>query len=308
MLLNIILLIIGFVLLVQGANAFIAGASATARKMHIPEIIIGLTVVALGTSLPEASVSISSVLHGADSIGIGNILGSNISNILLILGATALISPLSVRKNTVHYAIPFVCFVSLLLLVIGTRYGAITFYSALVFCALFILFLLYLIIAGKNQKTDTPAPQDVSVLKIILLIVLGVAALIFGSNMIVDSATNIARILNVSERIIGLTIVAFGTSLPELVTCIVAAIKRHSDLAIGNIVGSNISNILFVLGVTGLIEPIPFDNAFIPDAVIGTWASVLLLAFTMYKYRLSRLGGAIFLASYIIYISYVIFA
>jgi cation:H+ antiporter len=302
MIFNIILLIVGFALLSKGADVLVEGASAMARKFNVPEIIIGLTIVACGTSAPEAAVSISSVTGGATGVGVGNILGSNIANILLILGVSALISNLYVQKNTIFYEIPFVAFISLLLMFMGWQYGMISRISALILCGLFMAFLFYLYVIGKNQKDDAQPIEDMSYLKMILFVVFGIAALIIGAKITVNSAVDIAHALGVSERVIGLTVIAFGTSLPELVTCVVAAIKKHSDIAIGNIIGSNIFNILFVLGITGLIRPIPFENAFLIDSVWGIVATVLLWIFVVHDKVLNKTKGLVFLSLYAIYI------
>ncbi len=302
MIISIILLIVGFFLLSKGADVLVDGASALARKFNVPEIVIGLTIVACGTSAPEAAVSISSVINGASGVGVGNILGSNIANILLILGVSAMISNLYIQKNTIWYEIPFVAFISVLLMFIGWRYGTISCSSAIVLCVLFLLFLFYLFMVSKKQKDDTPAIENMSNLKMILFIILGIIALVFGAKITVNSAIAIANALSVPERIIGLTVVAFGTSLPELVTCIVAAIKKHSDIAIGNIVGSNIFNILFVLGITGLIQPIPFEHAFIIDSVWGIMATILLWIFVVNDKKLTKPKGFVFLVLYALYV------
>ena len=302
MIISIILVIVGFFLLSKGADVLVDGASALARKFNVPEIVIGLTIVACGTSAPEAAVSISSVINGASGVGVGNILGSNIANILLILGVSAMISNLYIQKNTIWYEIPFVAFISVLLMFIGWRYGTISCSSAIVLCVLFLLFLFYLFMVSKKQKDDTPAIENMSNLKMILFIILGIIALVFGAKITVNSAIAIANALSVPERIIGLTVVAFGTSLPELVTCIVAAIKKHSDIAIGNIVGSNIFNILFVLGITGLIQPIPFEHAFIIDSVWGIMATILLWIFVVNDKKLTKPKGFVFLVLYALYV------
>ena len=304
MLMNIILLIAGFLFLTYGADMFIDGASALARRFHIPEIVIGLTVVAFGTSLSEASVSIASVLHGADGVAIGNILGSNIANIFLVLGITAIITTLSIQKNTIRYEIPFVGFITVLLMWVGATYGVISRFWSGVLVALLCLFLFYLVCCSRREiESDAPAP-NMSGIKMILFLVVGIAAVIFSSNLIVDSSVNIARAINISERVIGLTVIAFGTSLPELVTCIVAAIKKRSDLAVGNIIGSNIINILFVLGVTGLIKPIPFEPAFLIDGAVGVIAIVMLWLFVFRCGKLTRNNGIVLLLSYFIYLGY----
>ncbi len=302
MVINFILLIIGFLFLAKGADVLVDGSCALARRFRIPEIIIGLTVVACGTSAPEAAVSISSVIQGASGVGVGNILGSNIANILLILGVSALISNLSVQKNTILYEIPFVVFISVLLMFMGWQYGMVSRAGALILCGLFACFLGYLFVIANRQTQRQDKPEKTSAIKIGAYIVFGIAALVVGAKLTVNSAVDIARALNVSERVIGLTIIAFGTSLPELVTCIVAAIKKRSDIAIGNIIGSNIFNILFVLGVTGLIKPIPFDGAFLVDSVWGIVATVLLWLFVVRDGKLTRINGLLFLGLYAVYI------
>lgn len=302
MIISILLLIFGFLLLSKGADILVDGASAMARKFNIPEIVIGLTIVACGTSAPEAAVSISSVLHGATGVGVGNILGSNIANIFLILGVSALVSNLCIQKNTVLYEIPFVAFISVLLMFMGWQYGMVSCVGALVLCILFMLFLLYLFVVSKNQNDEKPAIEKMSYFKMILFVILGIIALVFGAKITVNSAIDIARALSVSERVIGLTVVAFGTSLPELVTCIVAAIKKRSDLVIGNIIGSNIFNILFVLGVTGLIQPILFEHAFLVDAAWGICATVLLWLFVFRDRKLTWINGLCFLILYGVYV------
>ena len=301
MILNIIFLICGFLLLAKGADVLVDGASAIARKLNIPEIVIGLTIVACGTSAPEAAVSISSLLQNAAGVGVGNILGSNVVNILLILGICALITNLHVQKNTVFYEIPFVVFVSVLLMFIGWQYEAIYRGGALILFGLFMLFLFYLFIISKQQHENREV-KNMSSIKMVSFVLFGIVALVFGAKLTVDSAVNIARALNISERVIGLTIIAFGTSLPELVTCVVAAIKKHSDMVIGNIIGSNIFNILFVLGITGLITPIPFEHAFLIDATWGIVAAVLLWVFFANDRKLSRKEGFLLLSLYIFYV------
>lgn len=302
MIISILFLILGFVLLSRGADMLVDGASAIARKFSIPEIVIGLTIVACGTSAPEAAVSISSVITGSAGVGVGNILGSNIANILLILGVSALISNLYVQRNTVLYEIPFVCFISLLLMFMGWQYGIVSHGGAAILCILFSLFILYLFIISQRQKTDNLPAENMSMTKMVLFVIFGIIALTFGAKITVDSAIHIAHALQVSERIIGLTLVAFGTSLPELVTCIAAALKKRSDIVIGNIVGSNIFNILFVLGITGLIQPIPFESAFLVDSAIGIVASVLLFIFVFYDRKLNKIKGAVFLFLYVLYL------
>jgi cation:H+ antiporter len=301
MIINIIVLVIGLFALIKGADILVRGASAVAKKIHIPEVVIGLTIVACGTSAPETAISISSVLNGAEGIGLGNVLGSNVINTLFVLGVCALISHLCVKQNTILYEIPFVAFVSVLLMFIGWRYGVISRGASFCLLCLFVLFLLYLFKTCKDDSNDISAIEDMSFIKMILFIGFGIATLVIGAEMTVNSSVNIAHILNISERIIGLTLVAVGTSLPELVTCVVATAKKHSDIAIGTIVGSNLFNMLFVLGITGLIQPIYFDSAFLIDSAWGTSAIILLFLFIMYDSNLSRDKGILFLILYSIY-------
>ena len=294
-------------LLVRGADAFVDGSVAVARRWHIPEIVIGLTIVAMGTSAPEAAVSIASAFHGANGVAIGNVLGSNIANIFLVLGLTAAISALPVGKNTVRYEIPFVGAITLVLMWLGWRYGMISHWGATLLCVLFVGFIGYLFfVSGGEQSDDMPPAKQMSGIKMLIYIIGGIIALVIGSNLTVNSAVEIAHVLNVSDRIIGLTVVAVGTSLPELITCVVAAFKGQSDIAVGNIVGSNIFNILFVLGIAGIIQTIPFDMAFLTDGAIAMLAVVLLFAATARTGKLSRSMGILFVALYVFYIGYTI--
>lgn len=305
MLLNIFLLVLGFVLLTRGADVFVDGAAAISRRLHIPEIVIGLTVVAMGTSAPEAAVSILGNLHGAAGISVGNIIGSNIANILLILGVAACVSTLKLTRNTVRYEIPFVILITALLGFMGFQYGEIGRVSAAVLLALFVLFLAYSFVVSKSDVSDEVA-ESKSGFHIFVMIVAGLVALIFGSDMIINSATEIARYLGVPGRIIGLTIVAFGTSLPELSTCIVAAIKKKSDLVVGNIIGSNIFNILFVLGVAGMVGTIPFDYNFISDAIIATLVACVLWIVSVRNHKIGRWSGILFVVLYVVYIAHLV--
>ena len=306
MLVDLILLVVGFVLLIKGADYFVDGASSLATRMCIPPIIIGLTVVAMGTSAPEAAVSISSALHGSNAIAIGNVLGSNIANVFLILGVTALITTLTVQKNTVRYEIPFVGLITLLLCWMGAQYGVISRAGAGLLLVLFVMFLGYLFIISRNTECSIEETKTLSQAKIALYIILGLVALVWGSNLTVESACALARYVGVSERVIGLTIIAIGTSLPELVTSVIAARKGESDIAIGNIVGSNIFNILFVLGIAGIILPIPFNPAFLFDGAIALMAAVLLFMFIARKKILTRGPGILFILIYIAYLVWLI--
>ena len=308
MILDIIILIVGFVLLIKGADFLVVGASGIAEKFHIPPIVIGLTIVAFGTSAPEAAISISAGLKGATGIAIGNVLGSNIMNILLILGITACIVPLKVEKNTIWREIPFMFGITVLLVVMGQISGKIGFLAGCIFWILFIAFLLYLLrMSMRSQQEIVECPHKKQPMWVLALVtVIGLGAIILGSNMTVDSASDIASRLGMSDRLIGLTIVAFGTSLPELVTSITAAQKNNVDIAIGNIVGSNIFNILFVLGTTCLVATVPYASKFLIDGIVCIGATVLLWLCVVKTKELKRWGGALFLLGYAGYFVYLL--
>ncbi len=307
MLLSIILLIIGLTLLSKGADFFIDGASNLALKFKIPAIIVGLTVVAMGTSAPEASVSIASALKGINGVAIGNIIGSNIANIFLILGVTSIICALNIQKNTIKYEIPFVGFITILLCALGSFFGEVNRLGAIVLLFFFALFFVYLFKISKESNNFAVEEKTLSLFKIVLFVLGGLAALVYGSNLTVNSAVDIAQRLHVSDRIIGLTIIAIGTSLPELITCVVAALKKQSDLAVGNIIGSNIFNILFVLGITGVIEPIEFSADFFFDGFIALFTVILLFVYTAKSKVLAKWQGVTFLLLYFGYIASLIY-
>lgn len=300
-----IVLVIGFIMLMKGADWFVDGSSKIADRFGIPQLVIGLTIVACGTSAPEAAVSITAALRGSAEITIGNVVGSNIINILLILGITAVIIPLAVQNSTKKYEIPFVIVISGLLLLLGNNDGVISFSDGVILCALFVLFLIYLLYLAKSEKASLEevetAKKNESIFKMLVLILIGMGLIIWGSDVSVGAATELANMLGLSERFIGLTIVAFGTSLPELITSITAAIKGNADIAIGNIVGSNIFNILFVVGITAIITPITFSSNFVFDCIICISAAALLLLCVTKKNKLTRAGGVIMLASYAVY-------
>lgn len=301
MLVQIILLAAGFMLLVKGADWFVDGASEIAAKLHIPQLIIGLTIVAMGTSAPEAAVSISAALKGSADITIGNIAGSNILNILIILGLSAAITPLAVERSTTHREMPFLLGISLLLLVQGWD-GSISLLDGLVLTVLFVIFLIYLLVKAKRQpEQGVEEVKQRGVWQMLLLTAVGLAAIVLGSNLAVDAACTIARLWGISERFIGLTIVALGTSLPELFTSVTAARKGNADIAIGNIVGSNIFNILFVVGLSALVIPVPFAAAFRFDSAVAAAAAGLLLACCAGAGKLKRWHGAVMLAGYAAY-------
>ena len=304
MLIELVLLIVGFAMLIKGADIFVEGAAGIAAKFGIPQLVIGLTIVAMGTSAPEAAVSIAAALKGTADITIGNVVGSNIINVLIILGVTAVIVAVAVQQSTVRYEIPFVILVSVVLLVMGAMDGAIGRLDGMILWLLFIVYLAYLFLMAKHGKEEKENHDDAPVWKLLLFVVIGVALIVIGADVSVDSASEIARVIGLSERFIGLTIVALGTSLPELCTSVVAATKGKADLAIGNIVGSNIFNILFVVGTTALIIPVPFNPAFVVDSGVAIGAAVLLWLCVCTKKKLTRAGGVVMLLTYAGYFAY----
>ncbi len=315
--LNILLLIVGFALLIKGADFFVDGASGIADRFGIPQIVIGLTIVAFGTSLPECAVSLTAAFDGNTGVAIGNVLGSNILNILIILGVCACILPLSVQKNTLRFEIPFVILITVVLVLFGYFSGWLAITAGLVLLGLFILFFVYLIFISKQEAKERAAAEKDApteskpkkpIWKLIIMTVIGLVAIVLGSNFAVDGATYLAQRIGISERFIGLTVVSLGTSLPELVTSAVAGKKGNSDIAIGNIVGSNIFNILFVLGTTALICPIPYEPRFVIDGLIAIAAAVMLLFCILIdpKKKLGRVAGALMLVSYAGYFAYLL--
>lgn len=304
MLIQLVLLAVGFVLLVKGADWFVDGAASIAAKLGIPQLVIGLTIVAMGTSAPEAAVSLTAAFHGNADITIGNVVGSNIMNVLVILGLAAMICPMVVAKLTVFVDIPVTLVMSLVLFGLGVD-GSISRLDAAILLVVFIGYLSYLFLMTKKGLISGEGEEEVakiqSVPKALLFTALGLALIIVGSSLAVDAASAIAKMLGLSERFIGLTIVALGTSLPELFTSVAAAIKKNPDMAIGNIVGSNIFNILFIVGLSGMVIPVPFASAFRFDTLVATATMLLLFLLSLPKRRLGRVAGFILLAGYIAY-------
>lgn len=299
---QIVFLVFGFVMLIKGADWFVDGASGIATKFGIPQLVIGLTIVAMGTSAPEAAVSISAAVSGNADITIGNIVGSNILNILIILGVSATITTISVAKSTMKYETPFMIAITILLLLFGFD-GKIGLIDGIIHLAAFATYLTYLFIMAKKSKdehNDKPE-KKMNIIKAIIFTIIGLGLIIMGSNVTVDAATKIAEAFGVSERFIGLTIVALGTSLPELFTSVSAARKGNADIAIGNIVGSNIFNILFVVGLSSIIIPVPFASNFIFDTIVAIIAAVMLLLCCLKTKSLKRWAGILMLISYAVY-------
>jgi cation:H+ antiporter len=311
--LQLLLLVFGFVLLVKGADFFVDSVSDIASHFGIPQMIIGLTIVAFGTSAPEAAISITAAINGSGGVAVGNIIGSNIMNVWLILGISALVSPMIVKKNTIRYEIPFTILISTIFLLMGIFNNNLTFICGIILWVFMIIFMIYLFISAKKEMKKNNELIEIQTEKkkinlplTILITILGGVAIVVGANLTVNAATSIARVCGISEGIIGLTIVAFGTSLPELVTSVTASKKGKNDIAIGNIVGSNIFNILFVVGTASLITPITFDNSFIIDGIIAVVAIATLWILTVKRKKLSRIGGLAMLIMYAIYFAYLL--
>jgi len=317
--LTYILLIAGFVLLIKGAGYFVDGASAIAGKLHVSPLIVGLTIVSLGTSAPEAVVSIIAALEDNGDMVIGNVLGSNIINISLMLGVTALISPMIIERETQTREIPFSLAAAVLLIIfmsdrflLSAESSEIGRLDGVLLLAGIVLFLYYIFVKARRTKEATlddeakKSGNDSSWFKNIALFVIGLAGIIFGGNLVVDSASTIALSLGMSQALVGLTIVAIGTSLPELTTSISAARKGEAGMALGNLIGSNIFNILFVLGISAVISPLSVSDSLFADVWILIAISVILLILALWKGRLSRLGGGVLAALYLVYLVYII--
>lgn len=309
--LQLFLLVLGFVMLIKGADWFVDGASGIADRLGIPPIIIGLTIVAMGTSAPEAAISISSALKGSADIAVGNVIGSNILNVLIILGITSVIVPVAVNKTTIKYEIPFVILITAVFAALGLYDGRINITDGFVLILFFIIYLSYLFVMAKKswggQNHDGGERVKRKMPRLLAAVVIGCAVIVLGSNVAVDAASEIAKICGMSERFIGLTIVALGTSLPELVTSVMAACKGNADIAIGNIVGSNIFNILFVIGISSVITPVIYQREFFADSLICIGSVVLLLLLLLNReHSLKRWGGIIMLLGYAGYFVYLI--
>jgi len=309
-----ILLIIGFILLIKGADGFVSGASSIAKRFNIPSLIIGLTIVAFGTSAPEAAVSINAALSGQNDMAVANVVGSNIFNLSFVIGATALVHPIKVQKSTIIKEFPFVILASIVLAILShdTRFqgyseNALTKADGLMLLSLFIIFMYYLIEMAFSGKDSAEEEIEVMSLgKSILYSVLGVLGIIIGGDLVVDSASNIAISWGMSQNLVGLTIVSVGTSLPELVTSITAARKGESDIAIGNAVGSNIFNILFVLGISSFIHSISVHPIVFADMLVMLLISLISFIFASTKKTINKAEGGVLIALYVLYMIFVI--
>jgi cation:H+ antiporter len=315
-LLTYLLFVLGFVLLIKGADLLVTGASSVAKKMRVSDLVIGLTIVAFGTSAPELFVNIFASIDGNTEIAIGNILGSNIANILLILGIAACIYPLAVQKTTTWKEIPFSLLAALVVGVLANDQlidkrdsSALNRSDGIVLLGFFCIFMFYIIdIAKKTRSAHDESIKPMPNWKSVVYIVLGLTGLVFGGNWIVDGAVKIASSFGVSQSLIGLTVVAVGTSLPELATSAVAAYRKNTDIAIGNVVGSNIFNIFWILGLSSIIKPLPFQPASNADILMTIVASVLLFAFVFIgkRHLLQRWQGVMFILVYAVYTAYLI--
>ena len=314
MIISIFFIIVGFALLILGADWLVNGASSIAKKFHIPEIIIGLTIVSIGTSMPELFVSTTSALEGLSDMSIGNVVGSNLCNLLLILGLSTIIKPVKFQKETRLFEIPMCLIFTVIFIVLCNTDGTINKVEAVLLLLLFLLFITYTIFMAKKQSSQEKQEEVktqkklLPILKDILWIVLGVIGLKIGGDLAVDNAVNIANYFGVSEKIIGLTILAVGTSLPELVTSVTAAIKGNSDIAIGNIIGSNIFNMLLIIGVAAFINPISYNFSYNMDLIVLVVATLILALFPVIppKNEMSRANGIIYFLMYVGYIGYLL--
>lgn len=302
----LLLLVLGFVLLIKGADYFVDGASSVAKKFRIPSIIIGFTIVAMGTSLPECAVSVTASLANNNALAISNVVGSNIFNLMVVCGASAIFAPLAIQKSTLLKEFPFSIFCALLLLVLGYTSFNLGRMEGIVLLVLFLVYLLWMIFSALKNRQEID--EDVNILptwKCLLFIIGGAIAIKYGGDFVVDGASFIATKMGFSQNLIGLTIVALGTSLPELVTSIVAARKNEVDMALGNAIGSNIFNILLVLGVAGAISPVAFIMENVIDIILLTIMSsyVWILAWT--KNHINKIEGISMIAIYVIYLIYI---
>lgn len=311
-----IILLIGFVFLIKGADFFVEGSSSIAKKFNIPSLIIGLTIVAFGTSAPEAAVSITAAIKGQNEMAIANIVGSNIFNVLFVIGATAMIKPIHVKKSTILKEFPFCILSSIVLAILaydirfqGYSENILTRADGLIFLTLFIIFMYYLIdmAINSNDTTDEENYKIMPLPKSIILSILGLLGIIVGGNFVVNGASDIAMSWGMSENLVGLTIVAVGTSLPELVTSMTAARKGESDIAIGNVVGSNIFNILFILGISSCISNIPVQIEAFTDMIIMIATTLIVYILAISKKKINRIEGVMVTLLYIAYLVFIIY-
>ena len=300
-----LLLTIGFVMLVKGSDWFVDGAASIAAKFHIPQIIIGLTIVAMGTSAPEAAVSITAAMGGNADITVGNIIGSNLLNVLIILGLASAIVPIAVGNSTQKIDAPFMIAISAVFLALGWD-GTITRLDGVVLLVLFVSYIGYMIWEALHSDEEGDEIKEMKVWQMLLATAGGLALVVWGADVAVGAATELATIFGMSERFIGLTVVALGTSLPEMFTSVTAARKGNADIAIGNIVGSNIFNILFVVGLSSMIINVPFAPNFRIDMAVAVAASLFMWVASLKQKKLVRWHGIVMLAGYVAYFLYLL--
>ena len=306
--LSYVILVLGFVLLTKGADYFVEGAAAAAKKMRIPTFIIGMTIVAMGTSAPECAVSVTAALKHNNELAVSNAVGSNIFNLMVVCGVCAVIMPLSVQAGILKREFPFSILVALFLLGLGATNMSVNRVDGGILLTVFALFLFWMVYSAKKSRKngeDEEEIQDLSTLKCLIFMAGGLAAIIFGGDWVVDAASVIAKSFGMSQNLIGLTVVAFGTSLPELVTSIAAARKNQADMALGNVIGSNIFNILLILGLAATISPLSFNQENMIDIGILIIMSAEVFFFAQRGYCLSRMQGAVLLIEYAAYVTYI---
>ena len=318
----ILILVIGFVLLIKGADFFVEGSSSVAKKFHVPAMLIGMTIVAMGTSLPECAVSVTASLANNNSLAVSNVIGSNIFNLMVVCGACALFSPLTIRQDTLKKEFPLSIICAALMLVLGYIGMTLGHIDGIIFLVLFVGYLLWMIQSAKKARAAVlsdpgqsgPIEQaefveeNIAILptwKSLIFIIGGMIAIKFGGDFVVDGASSIASSMGLSQTLIGLTIVAMGTSLPELVTSLVAAKKGEVDMALGNVIGSDIFNILFVLGIATAISPISFLMENVIDIILLIIMSVIVLAFAWTRQQINRKEGILMLLMYAAYMVYI---
>lgn len=306
---SLLVLIVGFILLMKGADFFVEGSSSIATRFHIPSLIIGLTIVAMGTSLPECAVSITASMEGNNALAVANAVGSNIFNLMVVCGISALFVPIAVQVNTLKREFPFSVLCAILLMILGYFGMILGHIDGIVLLILFVGYIVYMIVSAKKAMNTYQEEEEIKVISMglsLVYIVGGAIAIKFGGDFVVDSASNIALSLGMSQNLVSLTIVALGTSLPELVTSMVAAKKGEVDMALGNVIGSNVFNILFVLGIAATISPITFIFENIIDILILTIFSLIVLYFGFTKHKIDRKEGIIMLLLYVAYLAYII--
>lgn len=309
-----IVLVVGLVLLIKGADWFVEGASGVATKFGVPSLVIGLTIVAFGTSAPEAAVSISSALKGSSGIALGNVVGSNLFNLLAVVGVCSVMRPTVIDKSIIKKDFPYnlLATVVLALTMLDSFFGdlaspVISRTDGLIIIAFFAIFMYYTISAGLSEKAEVDEEKKIySIPKLIVLLVVGIAAIVIGGQAVVNGASDIARAFGVSETLIGLTIVAVGTSLPELVTSVVAIRKGEDDIAIGNVIGSNVFNVLFIIGIAAAIKSIPVDAMLITDILMLLAISLVFYFSVLKKRTVNRAGGILMVLVYVLYMVYAV--